>query len=241
MRRFKPQNSTLSRAWNITKKLVFIKLTISLMVAVIYPASYAVSSRLLQTGVTVFSTALPSDRSMQLQPMPAQLSRDLSAKFDDVGLVLGSQDSSNFVEGQPQVVVSDPRVIAMRNFLRSYNSPMVPYADIFIFEADRYGLDWRLVASISGVESAFGTLIPPNSNNGWGWKGDPTREWSYFSSWSDAIRTVTRGLALGYGVDMTPFDIEPIYCPPCGRTPGSPWANGVIRFMNQLDVYLSEV
>jgi hypothetical protein len=68
------------------------------------------------------------------------------------------------------VVTSDSRSIALKEFLIDYNSPMYPYADTFISEADKYGLDWRLVVSISGVESAFGNLIPYKSNNACGWR-----------------------------------------------------------------------
>lgn len=132
---------------------------------------------------------------------------------------------------------SDSRILAMRKFLSDYNSPMAPYADVFITEADRYGLDWRLVASISGVESAFGNLIPRNSNNGWGWRGGPGGAYSIFESWGAGIKVITRGLARGYGVNMTPFQIERAYCPPCYANPAHAWANGVTRFMYELKYY----
>jgi hypothetical protein len=51
----------------------------------------------------------------------------------------------------------------------------------------------------------------------------------------------TQGLAEGYGTELTPFDIEPTYCPPCGQNPQHLWANGVLKFMNQLDLYVSEL
>lgn len=139
------------------------------------------------------------------------------------------------------IVTSDSRSIALKEFLIDYNSPMYPYADVFISEADKYGLDWRLVVSISGVESAFGSLIPYKSNNAWGWKGGPNGNFSNFSSWTEGIKTITQGLAEGYGTDLTPFDIEPTYCPPCGQNPQHLWANGVVKFMNQLDLYVKEL
>lgn len=141
----------------------------------------------------------------------------------------------------PQIITTDPRIIAMRNFLIDYQSPMYPYADVFVTEADKVGLDWRLVAAISGVESAFGNLIPYRSNNAWGWKGDPTRDWSYFTSWRQGITTVTQRLAIGYGTDLTPFDIEATYCPPCGLNPAHAWANGVNNFMIELDSYTKDL
>lgn len=137
----------------------------------------------------------------------------------------------------------DPRILAMNKFLKDYHSPMAKSADTFIEEADKYGLDWRLVASISGVESAFGNLIPKGSNNAWGWRGINSNEkgWSIFSSWDEAIKHITQRLAEGYGTDLTSFDIEPTYCPPCGENPDHLWANGVNHFMNQLEYYVDNL
>lgn len=135
----------------------------------------------------------------------------------------------------------DPRVLAMRQFLISHYSPLYPYSETFVKEADKSGLDWRLVVSISGVESAFGNLIPYRSNNGWGWRGGPGGAYSIFNSWNDGISHVTQRLAIGYGTDLTPFQIEPVYCPPCGANPQHSWANGVTRFMNELQYYLENL
>jgi hypothetical protein len=135
------------------------------------------------------------------------------------------------------VAMNDTRVIAMSKFLNDYNSPMAPYAQVFVESADQVGLDWRIVASISGVESGFGRITPYQSNNGWGWRGGPGGDFSDFENWEEGIRHVTTRLAIGYGTDITPFSIESTYCPPCGATEGHPWANGVTRYMNELDQY----
>ncbi|MHC1716755.1 MAG: hypothetical protein AB9915_02645 [Candidatus Dojkabacteria bacterium] len=137
----------------------------------------------------------------------------------------------------------DPRILAMNKFLKDFHSPMARYANVFVEEADKYGLDWRLVASISGVESAFGNLIPKDSNNAWGWRGIKSNEkgWSMFSSWEEGIKHVTQRLAEGYGTDLTPFDIEATYCPPCGENPQHLWANGVNNFANQLKYYVDNL
>lgn len=141
------------------------------------------------------------------------------------------------LDGATGIKTSDPRILAMKKFLIDYNSPMYPYSETFISEASKYGLDWRLVVSISGVESAFGNLIPYGSNNGWGWRGGPGGAYSIFKNWNEAIKTVTRGLAQGYGTNLTPFQIERRYCPPCYANPYHAWANGVTKFMNELDYY----
>lgn len=147
------------------------------------------------------------------------------------------------IESRTDIRTEDPRVIVMEKFLLNYNSPMYPFARVFINEADKYGLDWRLVASISGVESAFGNIIPRGTHNAWGWRGinKNPEGWSQFPSWNASIAEVTRGLAQGYGITMTPFQIEPYYCPPCGANPAHAWANGVTRYMRELKYYLDNL
>jgi hypothetical protein len=156
---------------------------------------------------------------------------------------LSTTDLLKKVNSKTSIRTEDPRVIAMQKFLLAYNSPMYPYSKNFIEQADRYSLDWRLVASISGVESAFGNLVPRGTNNGWGWRGaNPTAQgWSQFETWGHGIETVTSRLALGYGTTLTPFQIEPSYCPPCAANPAHAWANGVLRFMRELDYYVDNL
>lgn len=147
--------------------------------------------------------------------------------------------------GYANISSTNPKIIAMRNFLLDYNSPMYPYASIFVNEAEKYGLDWRLVASISGVESAFGRITPQNTNNAWGWRAGRTatgeRTWSSWANWGDGIEAVTSGLANGYGTNLTPRQIEPTYCPPCAQDPNHPWSGGVSRYMRELDYYLNNL
>ncbi|HCC67657.1 TPA: hypothetical protein DEP90_00350 [Patescibacteria group bacterium] len=156
--------------------------------------------------------------------------------------VIGEENPLDMVSSKTKYYIKDPRVLAMSEFLGDYNSPMQPYAEVFVVESDIYGLDWRLVASISGVESAFGNLIPHTGyNNGWGWRGGPAGAYSVFENFGDGIEHVTQRLALGYGISLTPFDIESTYCPPCARNPAHPWANGVTRYMNELEYYLNNL
>ena len=156
---------------------------------------------------------------------------------------LGSSDVFKKVSSKTDIKTEDPRVLVMQRFLLDYNSPMYPYARTFITQADIYGLDWRLVVSISGVESAFGNIIPRGTNNAWGWRGENKNAdgWSQFASWDAGITTVTSRLALGYGTNLTPFQIESSYCPPCGINPAHAWANGVSRYMRELKYYLDNL
>ncbi|HOU76403.1 MAG TPA: hypothetical protein PK957_04815 [Candidatus Dojkabacteria bacterium] len=135
----------------------------------------------------------------------------------------------------------DSRVLAIEMLLQQFNSPMLPYAEVFVREADKNGNDWRLLVSISGVESGFGRVIPKNTFNGWGWKGGPNGTFSQFDSWEHAITYITNRLAEGYGKNITPIKMESTYCPPCGATGMHVWAREVETYMYMLDYYKEEI
>jgi hypothetical protein len=128
---------------------------------------------------------------------------------------------------------ADSRVRILREFLEKYNSPLVPFAKTFINVADKYALDWKLVVSISGVESTFGQQIPVGSFNGWGWGiyGDNMIK---FSSWTEGIETVSEGLKTRYIDGWGAKDVYEI-----GRYyAASPtWAQRVEHFMNMIEDY----
>lgn len=126
-------------------------------------------------------------------------------------------------------VTVDARSERLEAYLASHNSPLTPYSYVFVEKADKYGLDWRLVASISGVESTFGKRIPVNSYNAYGWNGGNF----YFKSWEDGIDTVSKTLREKYadkwGAD-TVWEIAPYYAPP-----SKTWARNVVFFMEQIE------
>lgn len=128
---------------------------------------------------------------------------------------------------EPEVVTTtvDNRVSKVRSFLVSRNAPLAAHAEQFVISADKYGIDYRLVAAISIIESSGGSkLFRPY--NAWGWGS------VNFSSFDEGIDTVSRGLKKGYynrGLD-TPSEIAPVYCPPNA----SHWASAVSEFMSQM-------
>ncbi|HCR81422.1 hypothetical protein A2875_04175 [Candidatus Gottesmanbacteria bacterium RIFCSPHIGHO2_01_FULL_46_14] len=93
----------------------------------------------------------------------------------------------------------DTRATKLHAYLESHNSPLASESGHFIAEADRLGLDWRLVAAIAGVESTYGKQIPNGSYNAWGW-GIPTgATWGIaFGDWKGGITTVSEGLKYNY-------------------------------------------
>ena len=61
----------------------------------------------------------------------------------------------------------DPRLAKLRKLFESYNSPGAALAEYFLRAADRYGLDWRLLPSISIVETGGGKTAVNNNLLGW--------------------------------------------------------------------------
>lgn len=122
----------------------------------------------------------------------------------------------------------DFRVVILRRFFKKYNSPLYPYADEFVETADKYGLDWRLVPAITGVESTFGKRIPYNSYNAYGWANGAYN----FESWDESIEVVSSTLRYKY-IDRGAYSVDQIgriYAPP-----SSTWAYKVKFFMRRID------
>ncbi len=62
---------------------------------------------------------------------------------------------------------SDPRLETLRTFFRNADCPAAEYAAAFLEAADRNALDWRLLPSLSFVESTGGKSAPHNNIFGW--------------------------------------------------------------------------
>lgn len=124
----------------------------------------------------------------------------------------------------------DERVEKLKAYFAKHNSPLKPYAYDFVYYADLYGLDWKLVPAISGVESTFGKRIPRNSYNAYGWANGNYS----FTSWEQSIEVVSRTLKEKYvdrGYNTVP-KIARMYAPP-----STTWSGNVQFFMNQIENY----
>ena len=62
---------------------------------------------------------------------------------------------------------NDPRLESLRKFFRNADCPAQHYAAAFLEAADHYALDWRLLPSISYVESTGGKAARNNNLFGW--------------------------------------------------------------------------
>ena len=124
--------------------------------------------------------------------------------------------------------IQDDRDEKIEKFLKFYNSPLAKYSNLIVSTADKYEIDWRLLVSISGVESTFGKRIPEGSFNAYGWNNGNYR----FQSWEDSIEHVSRVLGEKYvqkGLD-TPAKMARVYCPYSNT-----WAGKVTYFMKKLE------
>ena len=64
---------------------------------------------------------------------------------------------------------NDPRLASLEKFFQKGDCPVIKLAADFLRVADQHNLDWRLLPSISLVESGGGRVA--NHNNLFGWDG----------------------------------------------------------------------
>lgn len=128
--------------------------------------------------------------------------------------LIGLQKVANDTKPKIEDIYADPEKVAkLEKYLRRRGSPLADYAQYIVLKADEYGIDYRLVASISIVESS-GCLHTYRPNNCWGWGGQEGA--ATFASLEQGIDTVSRGMARYYANGATtPYAMESSYCPPC--------------------------
>lgn len=128
---------------------------------------------------------------------------------------------------------ADAREHLLEVFLARYNSPLLPYAQLLVTQADKNGLDFRLLPAIAMQESNLCKKIPKHADfNCWGFGIYGSKRTS-FTDYSTAITTVAKTLGKDYvnqGLSE-PAEIMARY------TPGSngSWANSVNYFMNEIN------
>ncbi len=139
---------------------------------------------------------------------------------------------------KPEIVAAsikpvDVRIKALQNVLSSHKSPLAPFASAYITTADKYGVDWKLLPAIAGLESSFGKRQMPGSHNSYGWGGGHI----YFTSYEEGIDKILYALRHKYydrGAD-TVYKIAPIYA----ESPT--WAPRVVSFMNKFEAEVNRL
>lgn len=129
------------------------------------------------------------------------------------------------------IIFKDARIEIVRQFFAKYKSPLAPFASNVVEDADKYGLDFRLLPAIAMQESNLCQKIIEDSYNCWGF-GIYGKKVTRFESYPEAIDTVTRTLVNNYvaGGLNTPEEIMKKYTP---SNNGS-WAYSVNYFMSLL-------
>ncbi len=139
--------------------------------------------------------------------------------------------SSAMLKIDPSLIKKeDMRVKQLQAYFDKYDSPLINEAETFIKTADQYGLDYRLLPAIAGVESGFGKLIPYNSYNGWGW-GIYGTNVTYFTSWKEAIKTIAKELKEKY---MDTWGAKDVYAIGNYYASDPAWASKVTYYMNDI-------
>jgi len=79
---------------------------------------------------------------------------------------VAGQAGSDSMSRKP-AISTDPRLIRIRQYFIERDCPAHQYAEDFILAADRHELDWRLLPSLSMIESTGGKEARNNNMFGW--------------------------------------------------------------------------
>jgi hypothetical protein len=84
-----------------------------------------------------------------------------------LSVVIPQAANSPAMEKHSRDYSNDPRLVQLKNFFKERDCPVHRYAADFLFAADQNDLDWRLLPSISFVESTGGKFFANNNVFGW--------------------------------------------------------------------------
>jgi hypothetical protein len=131
----------------------------------------------------------------------------------------------------------DGRTLLLTKFMKA--TPLEPFAQTFIDEADKYGFDYRLLPAIAMCESNLGVHIPSHdSYNAWGiavFTGQ--QNGATFTDWNMAIQWVSKFISEKY-INRNLQDVKSIgavWAPPSVEK-GHSWANCVENFMRNIEL-----
>jgi hypothetical protein len=149
----------------------------------------------------------------------ASLSISTSKQIEEIIVV------KKYVANESSQYTPDAKKVEnIRKYLAGRNAPLADCAQEFVKAADHYGIDYRIVAAISVIESNGGRHTF-KAYNAWGWSK------TSFENWTDGIWTVSAGISKYYSNGLTrPELIAPYYCPPNAVK----WAQNVNYVMNQI-------
>lgn len=182
------------------------------------------------------SKDLKNSHKSELNPIASLTKSDISAQesasnirfmpVEEFEQVLKDHEYEQlYVETDPNF---DKKVSNIEKFLESRKSPLAEKARYLALMANKFGIDYRIVAAISIIESSGGTRLY-RRYNAWGWGGS---KGIHFENWEHSIYVVSKGLGQNYYARgaTTPEQIAPAYNP---HTPNE-WSAKVRLTMNQI-------
>ncbi len=116
--------------------------------------------------------------------------------FSSQAFALFEDSGTSLINDEPTIgIINDYRVDKIKFFFNRYDLPLAKYAELFVISADRYDIDWRLVAAISFIESTGGKFACKKvDNNAFGWGSCAIG----FNSYEEAIDHISMNLAGKY-------------------------------------------
>ncbi len=180
-------------------------------------------------GTSLFS--LVSLNNLSGKEVESVTSREVSV-YPKSGARVFASLPTNLPSVGGEATAMDARPELVRQYLAYWGSPLEPYSSFIVEAADRYELDYRLTTAIAQQESNLCKLIPPGSNNCWGW-GIHSEGTLGFDSFEEGIETVSEGLRKEY-LDKGFRTVEEIMSKYTPLSNGS-WATGVTKFMSGME------
>lgn len=169
--------------------------------------------------------------SYQQLPVQAHKTQPIQSNHN----ITASNDTAKILNSI--VIAGDARALLLKSFLDEHTSPMAPFADLIVEEADKHGLDYRIVVAIAMCESNLGKRIPSSdSYNAFGiavYSNQKTGK--KFDNWEHAITWVSQYLKEKYydqGITNL-RDIGAKWAPPSVEN-GYSWSNCVDTFLTAI-------
>ncbi len=136
-----------------------------------------------------------------------------------------------------QVIAGDARTLLLTEFMQSNHSPMTPYAQLMVDEADKNGFDFRLVPAIAMCESNLGKRMPKKDEYNFAGIAVYTgqNQGKAFDSWEHSITWISHYIKTKYydkGITNLK-EIGVIWAPPSAHTDFS-WTTCVQGYIESI-------
>lgn len=203
----------------------------------------------------LFSSLMYLGGSAEVQETPEVLGESIVSaeehfvEYGKYGSTVSVEERDRIIQKvSSQISSRDTRSLALHGYLETMQCsngsipPLADYSEELVDSADKYGLDWKIIPAISGVETWFGCAGDAESyRNAWGMGGGPSNRYR-FDTWEEGIDVYAKMLADGYGTDVHTrlYDVASLYVyGHAGRH--DKWADGVMKYFNGIEQFYLQV